>query len=192
MHTDPNGIKAEQKHASNSAETPDNLDLNGAEMQAEISPCCESAISQTQMKVESEINALKEQYARLFADMDNLRKRTIKDIESAHKFGTEKLLNDLLPVFDSLDAGLNTGGTDGVKLREGLELTQKQLAKAIESHGLSIVGTAGEAFNADVHQAVAMVESNEFAPGIVVAVFQKGFRLNGRLLRPAMVSVAKD
>ncbi len=143
-------------------------------------------------ELEEMLGAAKDEQIRLIAEMDNQRKRSARDVDSARKYGAERLLTDLLPVIDSLEAGLTQGGRDADKLREGMELTLRVLMKTVEANGVVPVNPLGDAFNPEFHQAVATVESSEVAPGNVVSVFQKGFRLNERLVRPAMVTVAKE
>lgn len=126
------------------------------------------------------------------ADLENQRRRLARDVEQARKFANEKLLGDLLPVFDSLDAGLANAGA-GDALREGLELTYKQLLKVAGDHGMTVVDPTGQPFNPEQHQAISQVDPPEgIAPGAVVTVFQKGYLLNDRLLRPALVVVARN
>lgn len=115
-----------------------------------------------------------------------------RDVEQARRFANEKLLGELLPVFDSLDAGLAAAGTDPSPLREGLELTYKQLLKVAADNGLTLLDPTGQPFNPDHHQAISQVDAPGAAPGSVVQVFQKGYQLNDRLLRPALVVVARD
>lgn len=126
------------------------------------------------------------------ADLDNQRKRVARDIEQARKFANERLLGDLLPVFDSLDAGLAAAGAEPSPLKDGLELTLKQLLKVANDNGLTLLDPTGQAFNPEHHQAISQAEAPDAAPGTVVQVFQKGYLLNGRLLRPALVVVAKE
>jgi len=127
------------------------------------------------------------------ADLENQRKRLTREAESARRFANERLLGDLLPVFDSLDAGLAALGEDADSaLREGLELTRQQLLKVTSENGLTEVNPAGEAFNPEHHQAISQAPAGEVPPGHVVQVFQKGYVLNGRLLRPALVVVAQE
>lgn len=125
------------------------------------------------------------------ADLDNQRKRVARDIEQARKFANERLLGDLLPVFDSLDAGLAAAGNQPSPLRDGLELTFKQLLKVAGDNGLTLLDPTGEAFNPEHHQAISQADAPGAEPGSVVQVFQKGYLLNGRLLRPALVVVAR-
>lgn len=139
----------------------------------------------------AELEQLKAQSLVERADLENQRKRIAREIETARKFANERLLADLLPVFDSLDAGLAAAGADAGALRDGLELTYRQLLKVAGDNGLSVVDPTGAAFNPEHHQAISQVDAGDAAPGSVVQVFQKGYLLNGRLLRPAMVVVSK-
>lgn len=140
----------------------------------------------------AEIEQLKAQSLVERADLENQRKRMAREIETARKFANERLLADLLPVFDSLDAGLAAAGADAGALRDGLELTYRQLLKVAGDNGLSVVDPTGAAFNPEHHQAISQVDAGDAVPGSVVQVFQKGYLLNGRLLRPAMVVVARE
>jgi molecular chaperone GrpE len=130
---------------------------------------------------------------RMQAEMDNLRKRLIRDQERARKFALENIMKDLLQVRDSLERGLQIDPENATieTLREGEELTLKQLSKVLEDHGLEQIDPAGETFNPEWHQAVAMLPSQDAPENSVLNVMQKGFRLHERLLRPAMVVVAR-
>ncbi|AFJ46064.1 nucleotide exchange factor GrpE [Shimwellia blattae] len=128
------------------------------------------------------------------AEMENLRRRTEQDVEKAHKFALEKFVNELLPVIDSLDRALEVADKNNPDLApmvEGIELTRKSMLDVVRKFGVEVVGEVNEPFNPDVHQAIAMVESDEVAPNHVLMVMQKGYTLNGRTIRAAMVSVAK-
>ena len=140
----------------------------------------------------AELEQLKAQSLVERADLENQRKRIAREIEAARKFANERLLADLLPVFDSLDAGLAAAGAEAGALRDGLELTYRQLLKVAGDNGLSVVDPTGAAFNPEHHQAISQVDAGDAVPGSVVQVFQKGYLLNGRLLRPAMVVVARE
>lgn len=140
----------------------------------------------------AELEQLKAQSLLERADLENQRKRMARELETARKFANERLLADLLPVFDSLDAGLAAAGAEAGALREGLELTQRQLLKVGADNGLSVLDPAGQPFDPALHQAVSQVPAGAAPPGSVVQVFQKGYVLNGRLLRPAMVVVAQQ
>lgn len=140
----------------------------------------------------SEIALVKADALRERADLENQRKRIARDVENARKFANEKLLGELLPVFDSLDAGLTAAGSEPSPLREGLELTYRQLLKVAADNGLTLLDPAGQPFNPEHHQAISQAEAPEgVAPGSVLQVFQKGYLLNERLLRPALVVVAR-
>ncbi|MCG7956386.1 MAG: nucleotide exchange factor GrpE [Candidatus Thiodiazotropha taylori] len=135
-----------------------------------------------------------DQVMRMRAEMDNLRKRSQRDLENAHKFALDKISQDMLQVWDSLELGYQASLDDGAdidKIREGTELTLKLLVDVMNRHGIEQVDPDGEAFNPEFHQAMSMQERDDVEPNTVVAVVQKGYLLNGRLLRPAMVMVSK-
>jgi len=125
------------------------------------------------------------------ADADNLRKRTARDIENAHKFGQERFIAEMLPVKDSMDLGVAAAetATDIATLREGMALTLKAFAQALEKLGVTEVNPQGEKFNPELHQAISM-QPSDTEPNTVVTVVQKGYCLHERLLRPALVIVA--
>jgi molecular chaperone GrpE len=127
------------------------------------------------------------------ADMDNLRKRTTRDIENAHKFALEKFVNELLPILDSLTLGMNAAeSAENVdEIREGMDLTLKMFKGALEKFGVKEIDPQGEKFTPEQHEAISMQEIEDTEAGTVAAVMQKGYELNGRLVRPAMVVVAK-
>ncbi len=126
------------------------------------------------------------------AELDNVRKRAEREVSGAYKFALERALADLLPVADSLEQGLKIAAASHDKaMAEGMGLTQKQLLAFLEKNGVKVLDPQGQPFTADKHEAVSMVESAEVAPNHVVAVVQKGYMLHERLLRPAMVVVAK-
>ena len=127
------------------------------------------------------------------AELENNRRRNEREVENAHKYALEKFVRELLPVKDSLELGLAAAlgeGTELEKLREGMALTLKMLASAMEKFGVSEVDPKGEKFNPERHQAMAMQQSDTAEPNTVMTVYQKGYLLNDRLIRPAMVVVA--
>ncbi|SMF96238.1 molecular chaperone GrpE [Methylomagnum ishizawai] len=135
-----------------------------------------------------------EKFVRAQAEMDNLRRRAEKDVQDARKFAIEKFARELLTVVDSLELGLQAATGDNPeigKLREGMELTLKQLLAALEKANVRPIDPEGEKFNPELHQAMAMQPSDTAAPNTVIKVFQKGYLLNERLLRPAMVVIAQ-
>jgi len=128
---------------------------------------------------------------RLQAEMDNQRKRSEKQVSDAHKYAVQKFVEQLLPVIDSLEMGLQAEG-DLDSIREGMNLTLKQFESVMEKSNLEAVSPLGEKFNPELHEAMAMQPSDEYDDGVVSSVMQKGYTLNGRLVRPAMVMVAKN
>jgi len=131
---------------------------------------------------------------RTMAEMDNLKKRVQKDLDDERKYGLTKFAKELLSVLDSLELGIQAATSNSpevVKLREGSELTIKQFESVFAKFNIEAIDPAGQPFNPEMHQAMVMQPSSDVEPGHVVAVFQKGYILNGRLLRPAMVVVAK-
>ncbi len=136
--------------------------------------------------------ALQETVLREKAEIENQRRRLHRDLEQARRFANEKLLSELLPVYDGLESGLAVEGGDIAAMREGLGLTLKALLKVAENHGMTQVDPVGQPLDPERHHAVSMVEAPGEAPGTVVSVLQKGYVLNDRLLRPALVAVAKD
>jgi molecular chaperone GrpE len=132
-----------------------------------------------------------EQYIRAKAEMDNLRRRNAKDVENAHKYGIEKFVNELLPVMDSMSLGLAAEDASAESLREGMELTMNMLVKMMEKLGIEEIDPMNEKFDAEKHQAMSMQPNADVEPNTVIAVMQKGYSLNERLIRPAMVMVSK-
>ena len=135
-----------------------------------------------------------DQVVRTQAEMDNLRKRSERDLANAHKFALERFANELLPVKDSLEMGLaafTTENADPEKLKDGVELTLQMLTAAMEKSAITEVNPENEPFNPDFHQAMSMQERDDVPPNTVVTVVQKGYLLNGRLIRPAMAIVSK-
>ncbi len=132
-----------------------------------------------------------EHYLRAKAEMDNLRRRNTKDVENAHKYGIEKFVTELLPVLDSMTMGLATENASAETLREGMELTLSMLGKMMEKLGIEEIDPVNEKFDAAKHQAMSMQPNAEVEPNTVIAVMQKGYSLNDRLIRPAMVMVSK-
>lgn len=188
-------MSEEQKPAENvEAEAP------GAEQARETEEAAgEVAVESLQLMLEDARNKADEhwnQLLRIQAELENTRRRAERDVESAHKFALERFAQELLPVKDSLELGLaaasgDTGDEAVAKLREGTELTLKMFDGVLDKFGIKGINPVGEAFNPELHQAMTMQESGEHAPNSVVLVMQKGYTLNDRLLRPALVVVAK-
>ena len=141
--------------------------------------------------LKGELEQLRAEQLRERADLDNQRKRLARDVEQARKFANERLLSELLPRFDSMEAGL-AAAEKADPLREGMELTLRQLHRIAEANGLvEVAPQPGDAFDPERHQAMSMVEAGALPPGAVAQTFQKGYVLNDRLLRPALVVVAR-
>jgi len=150
----------------------------------------EQALAASQAKVEEQQDAV----LRAKAEMENARRRADTEVEKARKFALERFAGELLPVVDNLERAIGAADAENevVKpLLEGVEMTHKSFLDTVQKFGLELVDPAGEAFNPELHQAMSMQESAEHAPNTVIAVMQKGYALNGRLLRPAMVMVSK-
>ncbi|EHD23032.1 MULTISPECIES: nucleotide exchange factor GrpE [Brenneria] len=128
------------------------------------------------------------------AEADNIRRRAEMDVEKAHKFAVEKFASEMLPVIDNLERALDTADKSNEALApviEGVELTLKSLLDAVRKFGIEVIEEVNVPFNPEVHQAMTMLESADHQPNHVMLVMQKGYTLNGRLLRPAMVAVSK-
>jgi molecular chaperone GrpE len=146
-------------------------------------------------KAEAKVNEQKESVLRSQAEMENVRRRASQDVEKAHKFALEKFANELLTSVDNLERAMQAADTENPELKsflEGIELTYKSLTSTLDKFGVKAVGEEGEVFNPDLHQAMSMQESAEHKNNTIIAVMQKGYELNGRLLRPAMVMVARN
>lgn len=144
--------------------------------------------------LEEELAAAKDQALRAAADVQNARRRAEQEVEKAHKFALERFANDLLPVLESLERGVELADPNdsAIKpMRDGMELTLKMFSETLERFQIVAVDPHGEPFNPELHQAMAMEERDNVEPNTVIRVFQKGYTLSGRLLRPAMVVVSK-
>lgn len=171
------------------SETTQNPDVRaaGETPATEEDKSLEQLLAEAQAKAEEHRNA----WLRALADADNARKRAQGEIAQARKFAVERTVEDLLPVMDSLEAALAAEGSSADSLRSGVELTLKLLRNALERAGVAeIAPKAGERFDPYRHQAMAAVESDA-EPNTVVAVMQKGYALNDRVVRAALVTVAK-
>ncbi len=162
--------------------------LNEAEAEGDAVP--EDPIIQ----LEGEVAAARDAALRAQADAQNVKRRAEQDVEKARKFALESFARELLAVVDNLERALEaTAGQDAAvkPVTEGVELTLKSFLDALRKFNVEAVDPQGEPFDPNLHQAMSMVENNEVEPNSVIAVMQKGYTLNGRLLRPAMVMVSK-
>ena len=130
---------------------------------------------------------------RAFAEMENIRKRAQREVEAAHRYAVERFALDLIDVRDTLEMGIGAAGSaaETPKLIEGMQATLRLIDKAFDKAGIAVVDPAGQPFNPEFHEAMVTQPSPDQSPGTVLAVVQKGFTLNGRLLRPARVVIAR-
>ena len=162
----------------------------------EVDPLSEALAKIQDLEAQLEEAAKKEQdiLLRTRAEIDNIRRRTESDIEKAHKFGLEKFAKEILNVIDNLEraaATPNNSEDESVKaLFDGVELTLKDLLSTVAKFGIEPVGAVGETFNPDLHQAISMQPTEGFTTNQITTVLQKGYLLNGRVIRPAMVMIA--
>ena len=140
---------------------------------------------------EARANEGRDQALRAMAELENVRRRAARDVENAHKYALEKFAGELIGVKDSLEMGLAVQNASADDLRAGSDATLKLLTKAFEKSGLQEVKPEGQPFNPELHEAIAMMPSADYAPNTVINVIQKGYQLSGRLLRPARVLVAR-
>ena len=153
----------------------------------------EDQLSETE-ELQEQVSKANDQVLRVQAEMQNVRRRVERDVENAHKYALDKFTAELLPVVDNLERALSTidAADDAQKaVATGLELTLKSFFDVLGRFKIEVIDPAGQPFDADLHQAVSMVPNPDLEPNTVMDVFQKGYTLNGRLVRPAMVVVSK-
>ena len=187
MNGQPDRPDIESDEENMNAETADDEASANADtpVEADASPTLES--------LQAKADENWDRYVRAMAEADNIRKRATRDIAHAHKFALENFSKDLLAVKDSLEMGLAAADTaDGESLLAGSEATLKLLAGSLERFGISEIDPEGEPFDPERHEAMTMQPSGDVEPGSVLTVIQKGYALNGRLLRPARVIVASE
>ena len=177
-------------------------DQNAESVEEEATETPETADSEAvEDSPESEIEALKAQVAeakdqvlRTQAEMQNIRRRAEKDVENAHKFALEKFAAALLPVVDNLEraqATLDPADESTRAFSEGIELTHRNFSEVLGSFKVEAIEPTGEPFDPELHEAMSMVENDDVEPNTVLQVFQKGYLLNGRVIRAAMVVVSR-
>ena len=171
--------------------------VEAADQHAEQEQSPEAEIAMLYAELEAAKQTIADQkdgVVRAAADVDNIRRRAAQDVEKAHKFALEKFANELLPVIDNLERAIEFSDKENETLKpllEGIDMTVKSFNDAVSKFGVEIVNPQGEQFNPEFHQAMSIQPSNDVTPNTVLAVMQKGYTLNGRLLRPAMVMVSK-
>ena len=180
-HAEEDGTQAAAQGHDEAGEGRDKASEDGA------------GLLQENERLKMEVRDSVDKALRATAELENIRKRTSRDVENAHKYALERFVNELLPVIDSMELGINASQSaqDIESLREGMDLTLKKLFDCLEKFGVKAIDPAGEKFDPEWHEAVSMQELEGSDSGQVVTVMQKGYELNGRLVRPAMVVVAK-
>ncbi|MEP4892199.1 MAG: nucleotide exchange factor GrpE [Aliiglaciecola sp.] len=193
--------KEQQPTDNNQQEQPE---FNQAE-QAEVEQAAENAgagdseqtiakLQEALAKAEATVNEQRDSVLRAKAEMENARRRAEAEVEKARKFALERFAGELLPVADNLERAIQLADPDNESLKpmiEGVDITLKSFVSTVEKFGLKVIDPQGEPFNPELHQAMSMQENAELSPNTVMAVMQKGYEINGRLLRPAMVMVSR-
>lgn len=180
-------------------EAPEELEVEQAETANEVAEEATEAelVSKLQDDLEAAQTALadaEEQVLRAKADAQNMRRRAEQDVAKAHKFALEKFVNELLPVIDSLERAVEACPQDNAEtdpIRQGVEMTLNLFMNSVKKFSVEPIDPQGEPFDPQLHQAMSMVENPDVEPNTVIAVMQKGYLLNERLVRPAMVMVSK-
>jgi molecular chaperone GrpE len=145
------------------------------------------AVAAAQSKAQENWNS----YMRAVAELDNYRKRAEREVDQARKYAIERFAQELLPVGDALEAGMRSGAANPTALLEGAQATLKELNRAFDKAGIKLIDPTGQPFDPNWHEAMVAQESRDVPPNTVISVIQKGYSLNGRLLRPARVIVSK-
>jgi molecular chaperone GrpE len=178
--------------ASSQAAAPSSTGASGDSDAAEAAGSALEALRTELAEAQELARAQRDLYLRAAAELDNVRKRAQRDIENAHRFALERFAGELLPIHDSLALGVRSGAAaDVATLVAGQQATLKLLERAFEKFSILPIEPAGQRFDPSLHEAVLMQETPEAAPDTVLTVVQPGYELNGRLLRPARVVVAK-
>jgi molecular chaperone GrpE len=189
-------MASEEQNGANGQNSPgaENVENTSSQEQADGSNeevTEEQALRNRVAELEAEVTEQKNEFLRARADLDNTRKRVEKDKQTFVRYGLEGILKDMLPCIDSFEQAVAQGGDEEAvaKFKEGVLLVKKQLVEVLEKHGLKQVESEGAGFDPDLHQAIRKEESDEVKEETVGQVYQQGFMLHDRLLRPAMVSV---
>ncbi|MFT7859512.1 MAG: nucleotide exchange factor GrpE [Sulfurimonas sp.] len=181
---------SEEKTEQQNEELEQDVEISNEEAQAD-----EQAVENELDLLQDELNTLKDKYARVHADFDNIKKRLEREKYTAVEYANEKFAKDMVPVIDSLEGALKSANTEGDKaelfdkLKEGIELTYKQFLTSLEKHGVTMV-SHDEPFDPNIHNAIQSVDSEDIESGQIVQTFQTGYKYKERPLREAMVVVA--
>ncbi len=175
--------------------SPDVVEDGGAAQQGDAAGVAPEQEMDELTRLTEALDDARDQVLRTQAEMQNLRRRVARDVENAHKFGLERLIGELLPVVDNLERSVALLADDASSVpavTEGVELTLKSFLDVLERQQVEQLDPRGQPFNPEFHQAMSMVPDASVAPNTILEVYQKGYTLNGRLVRPAMVVVAKS
>ncbi|MFT6286777.1 MAG: molecular chaperone GrpE [Alcanivorax sp.] len=170
------------------------LEEAGAADEANEAPAADSTPEEVIEQLQADLAEAQDAALRAAADAQNVKRRAVQDVEKARKFALDQFSKDLLPVVDNLERALAAAPDDNEAVKpiaEGVELTLKSFIEVMKKNRIEVVDPAGEPFDHELHQAISMVENPDVEPNTVLAVMQKGYTLNGRLMRPAMVMVSK-
>jgi len=185
-------MTTEQQAAQQAAEEAMQAQGDAQNEQQDVSE--DEDLAEQLAEAQAKVKEYWDQIVRLNAEIDNNRKRAQRDVENAHKFAVKNFVESLLPIADSMELGLNAANMENVNIdsiKQGIEMTHDLFIKTMEKNGIKVVDPRGEKFDPDLHQAMSMVENDEVEPNTVIDVMQKGYTLNDRLIRPAMVVVSK-
>ena len=191
--TAPRDAAADAEGESEPELVPQSADTGAPAAGGQVEAGEEVSLEDALAAAEQDLAKHREAMLRMQAEMENLRKRLLREVEKSRKFALERIMKDLLVVRDSMERALAVAGEASTveSLREGQQLTLKMLAKVMQDHGLEVIDPLGEPFDPALHEAMTVMPSAEAAESTVLEVLQKGFRLHDRLLRPAMVVVSR-
>ena len=196
MSSEPVNADPNENHDSNETINEETVQNPEAmETSAEESSQSSEELVEELAKAQATIKDYWDQIMRLNAEIENNRKRAQRDIEHAHKFAVKSFVESLLPVTDSMELGLNATNSENANLesiQEGMSMTLNLFIQTLEKNGITAIDPTGEKFNPEHHQAMSIQEHEELEPNTVLTVMQKGYLLNDRLIRPAMVVVTKE
>lgn len=180
-----------ESNNTNADESKTDQTVSEPEPQENLKQLSEEELQAMLDEAQNEIVNYQEKMIRIHAEMENLRKRSERELSNAHKYSVEKFASEILQVKDSLELGLGTEDIDLEKLKEGTELTLKMMTNVLKKFEVEEVDPTGEAFDPNLHEAMTIQESQEHPPNTVMHTMQKGYTLHNRLIRPAMVIVSK-
>lgn len=202
MSNEENKVNQEELHTQEAEAKQADADVVGSDADVEWNEESEQDIQESKiaqleaalLASESKVKEQQDAVLRAKADVENMRRRTEQEIDKARKYALNKFAEELLPVIDNLERAIAAADTDNEAVKpivEGVELTHKTFVDVVAKFGLKEINPEGEAFNPELHQAMSIQESADHEPNTVMFVMQKGYELNGRVIRPAMVMVSK-